>query len=155
MTRKHWILLTVVVVLGGLSLYLNKDWFAKENIQISHRSRPDRASLLFRRKRADSADSSVNPVVFIFNHKLRLTSLKVIPVSDLATNKYPHPIWYLKSDSNSVPTQEFTYGDSIRGMRPAVKDAFAGALEPGVNYRLLIEAGEVKAEYDFAPVPKT
>jgi len=152
MTRKLWILLTVVVVLGGLSLYLNKDWFAKDNIQISHRSRPDRISQLFRRKRSDSA---VNPVVFIFNHKLKLTSLKVIPVSDIETNKYPHPIWYLRSDSNSVPTQEFTYGDSIRGMHPAVKEALAGALEPGINYRLIIEAGAVKAQYDFAPVPKT
>ena len=152
MTRKLWILLTVVVVLGGLSLYLNKDWFAKDNIQISHRSRPDRISQLFRRKKSDSA---VNPVVFILNHKLKLTSLKVIPVSDIKTNKFPHPIWYLTSDSNSVPTQEFTYGDSIRGMRPAVKDASAWPLEPGVNYRLLIEAGELKAEHDFAPVPRT
>src|SRR5206468_5110303 len=132
------------------------DWFAKDDIQIFHRSRPVRTSV-FRRKRApDPLDNpAINPIVFGFDRTLKLTSLKVIPVSDIETNKYPHPIWHLVSDSNSVPTKEFTYGDSIRGMRPAVKEALAGELEPGVNYRLLIEAGELKAEHDFSPVPKT
>ena len=41
----------------------------------------------------------------------------------------------------------------IRGMRPAVKGATPDPLEPGVNYRLLIEAGSHKAEHDFTPCP--
>ena len=40
----------------------------------------------------------------------------------------------------------------IRGMRPTVKGATPDPLEPGVKYRLLIEAGSRKAEHDFEPV---
>jgi hypothetical protein len=152
MTRKKWTLIALVVVLGGFSLYLNQDWFAKDVIQITHRSRPARAGL-FRRKSAD--DSLVNPVLLGFDRKLKLTSVKVIPLSDIQTNKYPHPIWHLISDSNSVPTKAFYYGDRINGMRPEVKGATAEPLEPGVPYRLFIEAGAFKAEHDFTPDPKT
>lgn len=152
MTRKQWLLIALAVLLGGISLYLNQDWFAKDNIQISHRSRP--AVGFFRRnKRPDP--SAVNPVSFWFDRKLKLTSLKVIPVREIETNKYPHPIWHLVSDSNSVPIKELFYGMRIPGMRPDVKGATPDPLEPGVNYRLLIEAGPLKAQHDFEPVPRT
>jgi len=156
MTRKHWILLALVVLLGGISLYLNKDWFAKDTIQIYHRSRPARATL-FRRKRSDTAaeNPAINPITFGFSSRLRLNSIKVIPLSDIETNRFPHPIWHLISDSNSVPTKDFSYGDSIKGMRPAVKEAIPDPLQPGVSYRLLVEAGDFKAKHDFVPVPST
>ena len=59
------------------------------------------------------------------------------------------------SDSNSVPTKDFAYGAPIKGMHPAVKEATADPLEAGVPYRLVIEAGAVKVEHDFAPVPRS
>jgi hypothetical protein len=40
-------------------------------------------------------------------------------------------------------------------MRPTVKGATPDPLEPGVTYRLLIEAGSRKAEHDFEPVAQT
>jgi hypothetical protein len=153
MTRKQWFLIALAVLLGGFSLYLNQDWFAKDNIQIYHRSRPARGGFFRRAKRPDPA--AVNPVFFTFDRKLKLTSLKVIPVSEIETNRYPHPIWHLVSNSNSVPTKDLMYGMSIQGMRPAVKGATPDPLEPGVNYRLLIEAGSLRAEHDFTPVPRT
>jgi len=146
-------LIALAVVLGSLSLYLNKDWFAGDIIQIHHRSHPVRGGFFRRAKR--SADPATEPVFFLFNRKLKLTSLKVIPVSDIETNKYPQPIWELVSDSNSVPVTEFAYGEHIRGMRPSVQGATPDPLEPGVNYRLLIEAKGGKAEHDFTPVPLT
>ena len=82
-------------------------------------------------------------------------SLKVIPLSDIQTNKYPHPIWQLVSDSNSVPVKDLVYGMRIQGMRPAVQGASADPLEPGVSYRLLIEANGLKAEHDFTPEERT
>ena len=100
MTSKQWILIALAVVLGGFSLYLNKDWFGGDNIQIHHRSRPARAGFFRRGKAAAKADT--DPIFFAFDRKLRLKSLKVIPVSEIETNKYPHPIWELVSDSNSV-----------------------------------------------------
>jgi hypothetical protein len=152
MTRKVWILVAVAVVLGGFSLYLNQDWFSKENIHIYHRSRPYRAAL-FRRRRPD--DSPIDPIVFGFNRKYRLTSLKIIPMSDIETNKYPQPIWHLVSESNSVPVKDFTYGMAIPGMHPAIKGAVPDPLAPGGKYRLFVEAGTLKAQHDFETVPRT
>ena len=59
------------------------------------------------------------------------------------------------SDSNSVPIKELVYGMYIRGMRPSVKGATPDPLQPGVKYRLLIEAGPLKAEHDFETVART
>src|SRR5205823_3708013 len=143
------------LLLGGLSLYLNQDWFGSNSIQIYHRSRAAHSGLFRRKKVPPSAgDAAINPIVFGFDHRLKLTSVKVFPLSDIATNKYPHPVWDLISDSNSVPTKNFTYGGSIAGMRPAVKGATADQLEPDVNYRLCIEAGALKADHDFVPTPR-
>ena len=153
MTRKIWLLLGFAVLLGGLSLYLNKDWFAKDSIQISHRSRPMRTVFIRRKKGTD--DSMVNPVIFIFDRRLKLTCVKVIPLSEFQTNKYPHPIWHLISESNSVPTKDFVYGTGILGMHTAVKGATPDPLEPGVTYRLIVETAAFKGTHDFVPDPKT
>ena len=153
MTTKQWTLIILAVVLGGFSLYLNKDWFAGDNIQIQCRSRPARMGFFRRSKRA--ADTATDPVFFAFDRKLKLTSLKVIPVHEIETNKYPHPIWDLISNSNSVPIAEWSYAVPIQGMHPAVKGATPDPLEPGVKYRLVIEAGKLKAAHDFTPVPRT
>ena len=151
MTRKNWILLAVALLLGGLSLYVNRDWFAPENIQIYHRSRPARGGLAGRQQ----AESRVNPVTFGFNRRLQLKSVKVIPLSALETNKYAHPVWHLVSESNSVPVKDFIYGTRIPGMHPAIPNARPDPLEPGVKYRLLVESTRFKGEDDFEPVPKT
>ena len=151
MTKKVWMLIALAVALGGFSLYLNKDWFAKDHIQIYDRSRPARA--VFRR--GGAADSAIDPIVFGFDRKLMLNSLKVIPLSALETNKYAQPVWHLVSDSNSLPIKAFTYGMKIPGMRPAVADVRLQPLEPDVKYRLLIEAGAFKGEHDFVTTPRS
>lgn len=152
MTKNFWMLVVVAIVLGAASIYFNRDWFAKDHIQIFDRSRPARGRLASRRF---ARNPEINPIVFGFDRELRLTSLKVIPVSDIETNKYPHPIWELTTESNSVPIKEFGYGVRIRGMHPPVKGARPDPLQPGVKYRMLIEAGSQKAEHDFVPVPRT
>ena len=146
-------LIAVAVILAGISLYLNKDWFAKDNIQIYHRSRPARAAWMRRKRGAD--DSLINPIVFGFDRRLKLTALKVVPMSAIKTNKYPHPIWHLVSESNSVPTKDFSYGVVIRGMHPAVQGATPDPLEPDVPYRLFVEAGPFKGIHDFVPEART
>ena len=152
MTRKHWTLLLLAIVLGGLSLYLNKDWFAGDNIHIYHRSRPARAALRGKRK-DDNPD--INPIIFGFSHRQKLTSLKVVVAADIETNKYAHSLWYLLSDSNSVPTKDFTYGTSIQGMHPSIKGALPDPLEPGVKYRLFVETASLKAAHEFTPEPRS
>jgi len=152
MTRKVWLLIALAVLLGGLSLYLNKDWFAKDNIQIYHRSRPAHGPL---GRRATQDDSPINPIVFGFDRKLKLTDLKIVPLSDIETNKYPQPIWHLISESNSAPIKNFMYGSRITGMHPALKDAKPEPLEPGVTYRLFVQTSSQKAQHDFVPDPRT
>jgi len=150
MTTKNWLWLAVAVLLGGFSLYLNKDWFAGDNIQLMHRSRPARGA--FRRPKSDNL--LIDPISFWFDRKVKLTSVKVIPVFDLETNKFPQPIWYLVSDSNSVPIKEFAYGMQIGGMHPASKDSSPDPLEPGIKYRVFVEAGKQKIQHDFIPEPR-
>ena len=152
MTKKSWKLVVAAILLGTLSIYLNKDWFAKDHIQIFDRSRPARGPWA---SRGRAGNPTINPIIFGFDRDLQLTSLKVIPVSDLETNKYPHPIWQLITESNSLPIKEFGYDAHIRGMHPAVNGAEADPLQPGVKYRLFIEAGRQKAEHDFVPIPRT
>ncbi len=146
MTRKQWTLVILAVLLGGFSLYLNKDWFAKDSIQIISLSRATRSG-----GRAQG-DSATVPVIFGLSRSAKLTSVKVLSVSDLETNKHPRPLWHLVSDSNSVPVKEFLYGNHIHGMHPEIKGAQAEPLEPGVTYRLFLEAGSLKAEHDFKAV---
>lgn len=151
MTRKTWLLLAVAVVLTGASLYLNRDWFARDHIHIYDRSRPLRAGFLAARRVPSAA---ANPVVFGFDRPLKLTSVKVVPLMVLKTNKNAQPVWHLISDSNSVPTKSFVYGMRIRGMRPADKEGNADPLLPDLPYRLLIEAGKMRAEHDFTPLAR-
>jgi hypothetical protein len=146
MSGKQWMLLVLALGLGGLSFYFNHDWSGRSNFRIHHRSRPARG-------RGNGA--AIEPLFFaIDGGRLKLTSLKVIPIQEIETNKYPHPIWHLISDSNSVPIESFAYGTPIRGMRPAVPGATPDPLEPDVNYRLLIEAGALKLQDDFVPVAR-
>jgi hypothetical protein len=151
MTPKYWFLIAAALVLGCLSLYLNTDWFRKDRIQIVHRAAP--AGGFFRR-RQPGQDASAPPL-FEFNRKLKLTDIKVVAVSDLATNPSPRLYWHLVSDSNSIPTRGFSYGMKVPGMRPAANGEAPEPLEPGIPYRLLLQAGSLKAEHDFTPSPST
>jgi hypothetical protein len=149
MTKKNVIVLTVTfMAVIGFYLYLFRDSFAKANIQISHTIRPNPAYI-----RRPPAGSSVEELPQIINFGLsgefKLTSVKVVPLAELETNKYAHPLWELISDSNSAPTRAFTYGFRIRGMHPAVKGAAPDPLVPNVTYRLLVESRSLKGQCDF------
>ncbi len=134
-----------IIALGGFSLYLNRDRFAPETIQISHRVSP-----WLKTNRTKRANDLGDPVTFILDGYYRLTSLKVVFASEIETNKYAHPVWALASESNSIPISGFAYGGGIRGMHPAVKGSRPDPLVPGVNYRLLITTDKDKqAQHDF------
>lgn len=144
MTKKNLFLVALALVLAGLSVYLNRDRFRSESIQIGERWSEPRGWMT---RRAQKPPSKI--LIFLLNRQLQLTSVKVIPVSDIQTNKFPHPIWELATPSNSVPVKDFVYGLPIRGMKPPVKGATADPLQPGVAYRLFVEAGSLKGEHDF------
>jgi len=142
------LVLLSIVALGGFSVYLNRDWFAPETIQISHRVSP-----WLKPNRTKRANDLGDPVTFTLSGYYRLTSLKVVLASEIETNKYAHPTWELATESNSVPTSSFVYGGGIRGMHPAVKGARPDPLVPGIQYRLLVTTDKDKqAQHDFCIV---
>ena len=142
--RTTTFLLVLSALLGGILVYNYGDSFRRRPIQITHRFHAFGG-------RFDSA--GVAPLMFEFNAKLKLTSVKVVPLCDLLTNKLAHPIWHMISESNSVPTRGFLYGMDIPGMQPSVSGAIAEALDPTQKYRLLIESGSLKAQHDFDLAP--
>lgn len=140
MSKKTISLILLVVVLGVVYLYYFTDFFVKPVIQISARQRVDRTS------RDNDAPVSVS---FAFDSKCKLTEIKVVPVAELETNKYPHAVWHLISDKSSAATKGIVYGESIKGMKPKTPRTRPEPLAPQVKYRLTIQAGDRKGEVDF------
>lgn len=142
--------LLLISGLAGLSLYLNRDWFAAETIQISHRVSP-----WLKNSRPNARTDLGVPVTFTLNGYYKLKSLRVVEVAQYETNRFASPVWRIISDSNSVPVSSFNYGGGIRGMRPEIKGARPEPLIPGIAYRLLVETDrKLQGEHDFTiPVP--
>jgi hypothetical protein len=90
-----------------------------------------------------------NAATFSLNGKYKLTEVKVFEQGDFKTNKYPHALWHLVSESNSVPTKAFIYGVPIEGMKTKVKKLNAEPLQKNVSYVLSVEAGKAKGESTF------
>ena len=153
MSRAKPILIVLTILaLAGLSFYLNRDWFAERPIQISYRVSPWLKDA--RRSRSRSTTDLGPPVVFSLDPHLRLSHIRVVLSTEIATNKYAHPLWELVSETNSVLTGSFTYGERIRGMLPKVKNAAPDPLLPGVVYRLLLTTADKKeAQHDFSTTP--
>ncbi len=149
MTKKNVIVLTITLVsVIGFYLYLFRDSFHKPVIQISHTIRPNPAFI--RHPPQGTAPEDFPQLInFGLSGEYKLTAVKVVPVAELETNKFAHPLWELVSDSNSAPVRAFTYGHKIKGMHPTVKGAVADPLVPNVTYRLLVEARSLKGEHDF------
>lgn len=148
MSKTKLISITILVVgLAGLSLYLNRDWFASETIQISHRLSP----WMQNNKRPGARANDLGmPVTFTLNGFQKLTSVRVYETAKIETNQFAVPVWRIVSDSNSVPISSFNYGSGIRGMRPEAKGVRPEPLQPGVNYRLFVVTDQdVKAQHDF------
>jgi hypothetical protein len=149
MSKKQLLILAVAMIaVAGFYLYLFRDSFRKASIHISHTIRPRTFALTHPTAGAGPGDD-INMVAFRLDQTYRLTDIKVVPIPELETNKYAHPIWELNSDSNSAPMSAFFYGRLIRGMKPSVKGAQAGELAPNVPYRLYVQAGKLSGEHDF------
>jgi hypothetical protein len=154
MTSKQWMLIALAVALGGMSLYLNKDWFAGELIQIHHRSHPARGGF-FRRNKRVLPRRTPTPFSLPSTESSSSRRSKSSPSvrSRPTSTRTPSGIWF---------HDQFRPHRGLRiryAMSPAcgrrVQGATPDPLEPGVNYRLLIEAGGRKAQHDFVPVPLT
>ncbi len=147
MTKNGIALSVLAVILAAAYVRYFTDWFTTQTIQIIPQIRPGRASAIPGNPGADP----VCPVSFAFDGKYKLTSVKVVVASDLATNKFPTPLWHLTSDSNSAPTKAIVYGYPIKGMKPAVERSHPEPLEASVSYVLMVEAesGKIRGQTNF------
>jgi hypothetical protein len=148
MNAKKLLIIAALALVAFIYYYLYKDSFKKAEMKIRVTMRPRIGPRMRAPRNANAAPGEDN-VIFVLSGEYKLTSIEVIPQSDAATNKFPHPIWQLISDSNSVPTSTFVYGRGIRGMHPQVKGAVADPLEPSTGYRVVVKAGSTKGEHDF------
>lgn len=144
MSKSATVLVTLALVLAGAYVYWFTDFFHSPTIQILKQNRPARPSRIPR-----GEAPAVYPVSFAFDGKYALTEVKVVSVEEAKTNKYPHPLWHLISDSNSIPTKAVVYGMPVKGMKPSVPKARPEPLMPDTTYRLLVTAGSIKGQTDF------
>ena len=132
--------LAIVAVLVAIGIYQCIDWIVPPHIQIIPQLRPPRTP--------GQEEAGVYLVSFDLDKKYLLTSIKVVPVPALQTNKHAAPVWQLVAATNALPQKGFLYGMAIRGMRPP-PGAQAQPLQPEQDYRLFVEAGRVKGQVDF------
>jgi hypothetical protein len=152
MTKKEIFLISIVVALAGLYVVYFSDWFAPKFIRIEHTVRGVRGSP-GANARANPNGKQVNTVMFSLQKDYKLTAVKVVPAAAFQTNKYAHPLWHLVSKNGSEPIKGFSYGFALPGMSPAVPNAEPDPLEPGVDYRLIVETRKLEGGHDFSIPP--
>lgn len=143
MAKKNIALVSVLIVLGAIYVFNFTSLFQKSEMEITSRLRPQMSG---RRGKGAPVGNSIS---FFLNRKYALTSLKVVEESDFKTNKYPHAIWHLISESNSVPTKVIVYGFPVDGMKPKIEKIRPEVLQTNLSYVLMIEAGNVKGQATF------
>jgi hypothetical protein len=147
MNRKKIILTVFFLAAAALYLYIYRDAFVRQPIQISHTFRLRAMSA-----RMDPNGTPENiPLIptFSLGRDYQLTSVKVIRLDELKAKGFAHPLWELVADSSSAPTRAFMYGFAIDGMHPRVEGAGPEPLAANVAYRLLVKAGWDKGQHDF------
>jgi hypothetical protein len=141
MTKKDIWLSAILVALVAVYVCFFTSWFKPKVIKILDTQRQTRR---FRNKR------ELPYILFILESgRTKLTEVKVVPETSYQSDHDTPPVWHLISDSNSIPVQQFAYGERIRGMRPAIKGADAQDLQTNVTYLLIVSAGHANGSHDF------
>jgi hypothetical protein len=148
MQNRSPLLITIALVLAALYVSFFTDWFRRPTIQIivQHRIVPQRGNAA-----RGGQEDAVYPVSFAFDNKYEFKTVKVVAEKDLQTQKFPTPLWYLVSETNSRPTKTIVYGVTPPGMKPAVEDSQPQPLSPEVTYVLQVDTGFMKGSTNFVP----
>jgi hypothetical protein len=144
MNKKQIWLIAALVVVATVYVCFFTNWFKPKTIRIFDTSRQT-----MRRARHNRGNADLPYILFGMEGNFKLTEIKVVPLASFQTNSGTPPVWHLVSDSNSPPVQQFTYGQRIRGMKPAFAGAEPENLQTNVMYRLIVSAGKTKGQHDF------
>jgi len=131
MNKKNIFLICVVLLLFGLYVVYFTDLFKPRIVHVSSISRTGTVRFKFE------------------DGEYKIKELKVVVLSAFETNKYILPVWALISDSNSVPTSGFVYGNHIPGMKSGMSGGRTKPLETNTVYRLLVTTTKGVAHTDF------
>ena len=141
MTKKNWLQVLLAIVLFAVYAVYFTDWFKTKSIRIFHTDRNLHPGL---------ARGNARPwLIFVLDHPMPLNEVSVVPFDAFQTNHFVLPLWHLTTDSNSLPVKSFSYGQYLRGMRPAVKGIQVEPLETNVPYLLLVRSGKIKGDHKF------
>ncbi len=140
MTKRDTCLVLILVILAGVYAFCFTDWFKTKTIKIFSTSR----HIQYARARND-----LPYVLFGMEGTYRLTEIKVVPLVDFQKSPSASPVWHLISTSNSIPIKEFTYGQHIHGMKPAITGEEPQDLATNVMYHLMVTDGHIKGAHDF------
>lgn len=150
MNRKEWVLVALVLVLGGLYVVVFSGWFGPKVIRVEHTVRSLREAYGSGGRRVDPAgQQTLGNVSFSLHKNYKLTSVKVVAAAEARTNKYPHALWELTAKDGSQPVDALAYGLLVPGMMPKSSVVEPEPLAPGVEYRLLVEAGNWRGVREF------
>lgn len=155
------LLLGVLVAIGlGYVAYgaIALGWFSDDPILITYRLEDPPQP---RRSRQANVSPQVRNVVFGMDGKYVLTSIRVEQVAEseqgeMAGGVYvaprTAPLWHMVADGDgSERTQRFNYGQPLRGMKSAIEgQPRAEPLQPDTPYRIIVEAGQRRAELEFS-----
>ena len=144
MDKKQSWLIAAFVILVAVYVCFFTNWFKPKTIRIFDTSRQT-----MRQIRHHRGGTDLPYVLFGMEGNFKLTEIKVVPLASFQTNSDTPPVWHLVSDSNSPPVQQFTYGQRIRGMKPAFSGEEPEDLETNITYHLIVYAGRIKGEHDF------
>jgi len=142
MTQKNWLLLGCLAALAVAYAVWFTGWFQPDTVEIFHTTRNQRVR--------PQLGGALPSLMFGLNRPLRLTEIRLVPLAAWQTNHAVLPLWHVVSTSNSVPKKNFSYGQFIPGLRPAVAGTHPEPLDPQVVYRLFVTAGKIHGQHDFA-----
>jgi hypothetical protein len=143
MTRKHWILVAALMLLGGVYVYWFTDWVVPPQIQIEVSTRPSGRG-------SASSESPVLPTLFMLDREYAFSSLEVIAVSNVPATLVGKTAWHLAAQGEPERQRGFAYGETLKGYRTVVAPL---PLIPGALYRVDLKAGRARGSRTFSAIP--
>lgn len=162
MNKRAIILVILAILLGGWWVYAYSGLFASPAIEMIYQLQPPRNR---------NANAKVFPVSFGLNREVMPTTIRVWEVDPGTGDVIEPPVWNMvynpeahekarvraeaeltqnpNARPRSLATRAFVYGRRIPGLKRADPEIRPQPLQPGVTYRLRLEAEEGDAEIDF------
>ncbi len=137
MNARTWIFVGVAVVLGAIAATFFTDWFVAAPIRIGSRIFPGRKG-------------GGDRIVFYLDREYRLTSIKVLTEATADSDPKAATVWHLAAATNSAPVTDFGYGERVNGMKLPLGSDDPKPLKPGVQYRLVVAAGQKLGKFGFS-----